>query len=271
MKVEVKRAPPSLPSAREKVKKPLVFLPDTVVYFARVRPSSCREPVIVEPSERSFFQGTRGKIIESLGRTGGATAREIATELGLTPNAVRQQFSTLAGEGLVATRSARRGPTKPTLLYHLTQKAERLFPQRTDQLLHLVLNQIADEEGGDRIDDIFRRIGKRSAEKFRPRLEGKDYAGKIHELAAILREQGVIADVEQLDDGKLVLREHNCPFAASVRRHPEVCTLIHTVMDELLPGTQNHTTSFAKGDNVCTFELTEDASTAAEAIEMGRS
>ena len=223
-------------------------------------------------SEERFFQGTRGKIVECLGRTGGSTAREIAAELGLTPNAVRQQLSSLAAEALVETRPTRRGPTKPTLLYHLTQKAERLFPQHTDKLLHLVLNQIADDEGGERITDLFRSIGKRSADKFRDRLEGKDYAGKIHELAAILREQGVIADVEQLADGKLILREHNCPFANSVRNHPEVCTLIHTVMEELLPGEQNHTTSFAKGDDVCTFELTSDATeAAAEAIKMGRS
>ncbi len=231
----------------------------------------CVIEIIVESEER-FFQSTRGKIVESLGRTGGATAREIAAELGLTPNAVRQQLSTLVMEGLVQTRPTRRGPTKPTLLYHLTQKAERLFPQRTDQLLHLVLSQIADDDGDERINDLFRSIGKRSAEKFRSRLEGKDYAGKVHELAAILREQGVIADVEQRADGKLVLREHNCPFAGSVRNHPEVCTLIHTVMDELLPGEQNHTTSFAKGDDVCTFELTADvAETAAEAVKMGRS
>jgi len=223
-------------------------------------------------SREHFFQTSRGKIVESLKRRGVAGARELAAELGLTANAVRQQLAALAAEGLVEASPARRGPTKPTLLYHLTDKAERLFPQRNDQLLHLVLSELTAEEGSDRVAELFRNIGKRSAEKFRERLEGKDFAGKVRELTAILREQGVIADVDRADDGTLVLREHTCPFSTSVKHYPQVCTLIHTVMEELIPGEHMQTTSLAKGDTECRFEFRPGAAREqVETVELGRS
>ncbi|MDE2572164.1 MAG: winged helix-turn-helix transcriptional regulator [bacterium] len=206
-----------------------------------------------------FFQSSRGKIVECLKRAGGAGARDLAATLGLTPNAVRQQLAALSAEGLVRAEPTRRGPTKPTLLYRLTEKGERLFPQRNDQLLHLVLSELAQEGGSDRVVELFRSIGRRSAEKFRTRLEGKDFSGKVEELTAILREQGVIADVERSADGTMVLREHTCPFSTSVKHHPQVCTLIHTVMEELIPGEHTQETSLAKGDRECRFELREHA------------
>ena len=50
-------------------------------------------------------------------------------------------------------------------------------------------------------------------------------------LAAVLREEGVEADVIDLN-GTIQLREHNCPYSKTVGEHPEVCSIIHTVLRE---------------------------------------
>lgn len=208
-----------------------------------------------------FFQTTRGRILESLKRKGSLTAAELAAEHGLTPNAVRQHLGKLEAEKLVDERAARRGRTKPSFVYSITADGERLFPQRYDVLLNAVLHEIQREEGRDRVTDLFRKIGERSARKYADRFEGKDAAGRVDELTKLLREQGVVADCERTADGFLI-REHNCPFKETVAAHPQVCTVVHTLMHEVLPGVPEQRSSIARGDSVCEFHLTADGSRA---------
>jgi predicted ArsR family transcriptional regulator len=208
--------------------------------------------------EASFFQTTRGRIIQSLKRHGARTASELSKELGLTANAIRQHLARSERDGLVLETSARRGPTKPSLLFSLTGEGERLFPQRYGVLLNAVLNELRAEEGEERVSALFRNLGKRSARKYASRFEGKGEEQRVAELTNILQEQGVLADFERTRDG-FVLREHNCPFKDTALAHPQVCGVIHTLMQEVLPSTPTQRTSIAKGDDVCEFVIPSKA------------
>lgn len=204
--------------------------------------------------EAAFFHTTRGRILESLKKHGGSTAAELAVEHGLTANAVRLHLGRLEVDGLIREGSARRGRTKPSAVYLVTNAGERLFPQRYDVLLNAVLHELQLEEGQDRVTALFRKIGERSARKYADRFEGKGTGERVDELAKILREQGVVADCEATHDG-FVLREHNCPFKDTVADHPQVCTVVHTLMNEVLPSAPEQRTSIARGDAACEFHI----------------
>jgi predicted ArsR family transcriptional regulator len=204
--------------------------------------------------EDAFFQTTRGRVLESLKRRGGSTAAELAAEHGLTVNAVRQHLSRLEGEGLIAEGRTRRGRTKPSVVYSVTHAGERLFPQRYDVLLNAVLHELQLEDGDDRVTALFKRIGERSARKYAGRFEGKALPERVDEVTKILREQGVVADCEPKDGG-FVIREHNCPFKETAGAHPQVCTVVHTLMNEVLPSKPDQRSSIARGDAVCEFHI----------------
>jgi len=204
--------------------------------------------------EAAFFQTTRGRILESLKRRGNRTAAELAAEHGLTTNAVRQHLSRLEGDGLVVDSRVRRGRTKPSQAYAVTHAGERLFPQRYDVLLNAVLHELRLEGGAERVASVFRRIGQRSARKYADRFEGKDLAGRVEEITRILREQGVVADCAATGDG-FVIREHTCPFRETVAANSEVCSVVHTLMAEVLPGAPEQRSSIARGDNICEFHI----------------
>lgn len=206
--------------------------------------------------EASFFQTTRGRIVESLKRNRARTAAELSSEQGVTPNAIRQHLSRLERDGLVLGRAQRLGPTKPTLVYSLTEEGERLFPQRYPTLLNAVLRELEDEGGTDNVARVFRNIGKRSAQRHAGRFAGKDVAGRVAELADFLRERGVVVEHAKTADG-FVLREYNCPFRDSVASHPEVCSMVHTLMEEVLPAKPRQTSSIARGDERCEFVVPE--------------
>jgi predicted ArsR family transcriptional regulator len=205
-------------------------------------------------NRNGFFQSTRGRILESLKRQGNRTAADLAREHSLTPNAVRQHLSRLEADGLIAEATARRGRTKPSLVFSVTTSGERLFPHRYDVLLNAVLHELKLEEGDQRVSELFRKIGERSVRKYAGRFEGKDDAGRVDEFTKLLQEQGVVAECERSEKG-FVIREHNCPFKENVAANPQICSVVHTMMNELLPAKPRQTHSIARGDEVCEFHI----------------
>jgi predicted ArsR family transcriptional regulator len=204
--------------------------------------------------EDAFFHTTRGRILESLKRRGNRTAAELAQEHALTVNAVRQHLAKLESEGLISEGRARRSRTKPSMVYSVTHAGERVFPQRYDVLLNAVLHEIQAEDGEDRVNELFRKIGERSIRKYASRFEGKDTAARVGEMTKILRQQGALADCEA-EDGGFVIREHTCPFKETAGAHPQVCTVVHTLLNEFLPGKPEQPTSIARGDDACEFHI----------------
>jgi predicted ArsR family transcriptional regulator len=201
-----------------------------------------------------FFQSTRGKIVTALRRRHAASAVDLAEEFGLSTNAVRQQLLTLERDGYVAERSVRRGPTKPTLEYSLTPSAETLFPQRYDLMLNALLREVKDTLGPQALASVMDGMGRRAVTKYKDRITAPDTRGRAVELAGVLRENGVEADVIDIG-GAIELREHNCPYAKTVGEHPEVCSIIHTVLREAVSGEMTQVESIATGGDACRFEI----------------
>jgi predicted ArsR family transcriptional regulator len=227
----------------KKVKETLDFPTGTMLRWVRQKMQTER-----------FFASTRGRIAAALRRRHSASAADLAQELRLSPNAIRQHLASLQREGLVTERPVRRGKTKPTHAFSLTGAGERLFPQRYDVLLNAVLREVREIGGEQAVTEIFRRMGRRSAEKITARtahLQGEERVGAFVDL---LREHGVEADYNA--DGKTyVIREHNCPYSETVKEHPQVCSVIHTVLRELFPAGSRQTESLATGGEACRFEV----------------
>src|SRR5579863_6095571 len=201
-----------------------------------------------------FFQTTRGKIVAELRQRGSASAADLAAVFNLSPNAVRQQLVVLERDGLVVEQSVRRGPTKPTLEFSLTSQADRLFPQQYDKMLSAVLREVKDAYGQPAVDAIFGSIARRAVEKANARITATDGEGRIAQLTEVLRSGGVAAEYSLIDGG-FMLEEHNCPYSDVVKDHPEVCSVIHHVLDETIGGEHRQIESLANGGKSCKFEV----------------
>jgi predicted ArsR family transcriptional regulator len=203
-----------------------------------------------------FFDSTRGKIVGALRERHSASAFDLAQAFGLSANAIRQQLVVLERDGLVVGHSVRRGKTKPTVEYSLTAEAERYFPQRYDKMLNAVLREIRATGGDQAVQQVFERIGKRSAEKLTPRDgEPADAEHQLISLVESLKESGVAAELSRDEAGKLILHEHNCPYASVVAENPEACTAIHTILESVAPGKTEQVESIATGGEECRFEI----------------
>jgi DeoR family transcriptional regulator, suf operon transcriptional repressor len=201
-----------------------------------------------------FFDSTRGKIVEALRNRRAVSAHELAEEFGLSPNAIRQQLLILERDGLVVGKSVRRGKTKPTHEYALTGLADRYFPQAYDKILNAVLRELRETGGDGAVAGVFEAIGKRSAARLCERVAGQPVDVRLAEIAASVRASGVSVEIERRGD-TMVLHEHNCPYASVVSEHPEACSVIHTMLGDVVSPDVKQTESLATGGSECRFEV----------------
>lgn len=201
-----------------------------------------------------FFASTRGKIVTELRRRGSASAADLAREFGLSPNAVRQQLVVLERDGLVLETPVRRGPTKPTLEFSLTDEAGKLFPQAHDKMLAAVLREVRDQFGTPAVDRIFDGLSKRAIERARQHVTAEAPEQKVAQLTELLRASGVVAEYSLIDGG-FALHEHNCPYSNVAQEHPEMCQVIHNVIEDTIGGEHQQTESLARGGKECRFEM----------------
>ncbi len=171
---------------------------------------------------QQLLDTSRGRIVTLL-RTGGRTADDIATHLGLTPSAVRAQITAMERDGVVKKVGKKRGTTRPFLVYELTAEIEQLLSKAYVPLLTRLVDVFAQALPAKQLETLLRRTGKEMADELSPE---KRVSGALESRAAaasaLLNEQlGALTQVER--NGDIVIRGSGCPLAALTGKHRGVC------------------------------------------------
>lgn len=172
---------------------------------------------------------TRGQILALLCR-GPQTVSELAAILDLTANGVRGHLAALEADGLVKHTGVRRGVGKPAHVFQLTPGGHSLLSWAYRPVLHAVLDVLGDIIREKELPDLLRQAGRRLAAQH-PKATG-DLRARAEAGAAVLRELGSVTKVEE--DGAILIRGMCCPLAEIVPDHPQVCTLIESLLGEVL-------------------------------------
>src|SRR5688572_5426014 len=77
---------------------------------------------------QQLLDSSRGRIVTLL-RHAGLTVDDIATQLALTPNAVRAQMTVMERDGVVRRVGQRPGTTRPSHVFELTPEVEQLLSE----------------------------------------------------------------------------------------------------------------------------------------------
>ncbi len=185
--------------------------------------------MIPRQSNDRFWDSTRGRIVVLL-RKGECSVNDLAKALDLTDNAVRAHLTALGRDGLARQSGTRRGIRKPNLTYCLTPDAERLFPKVYGSLLGHFLGVLKERLPPNEVDAFVRAIGHQMAPHLQPDVQTPDLREKA---AAVLHRLGGFCDSVGRN-GTIGFRCSDCPLAAVVVSHPEVCRLVETVLADTL-------------------------------------
>src|SRR6202171_6438338 len=169
-------------------------------------------------------RSTRMEVLELLRRRGGCSAETIATDLGITPNAVRQHLTNLERDGLVVSHPEKSGRGRPALLFKLTERADSVFPKRYGQLATMVLQEVQEMGGPEALDEVFSRLPARHATAIERDLVAHSFDDKLRFVVAWIGRAGTLAEQTETEEGVKVTI-HNCPFRHTALQFPQVCTI----------------------------------------------
>ena len=102
---------------------------------------------LIDPDLPLGQRGQRGAVLLQLKRGRELTAKDLASRLGLSLNAVRHHLKELELEGLVGHQRLHRGVGAPVFVYRLSAGGEALFPRRYGQALTAMLDHVVEHEG----------------------------------------------------------------------------------------------------------------------------
>ncbi|MGI8752810.1 MAG: helix-turn-helix transcriptional regulator [Acidimicrobiales bacterium] len=223
------------------------------------RPS---EPVELAPTETAGagsglagFSPAVGAVLERLKAAGDISADELAAELGITVSAVRQHLRPLEEQGLVAHRDERRGPGRPRRRYCLAPAAESLWPKRYGQLTNQLLGFL-EATDPDLVARVFDQRGAERVRRAEVRLAGKPFDDRVRELAAILDEDGYLADATHVEPGFWTVNEHNCAVLDVARRYDHACTSELAFLRASVPEADiERVAHIVSGAHSCVYEI----------------
>jgi predicted ArsR family transcriptional regulator len=199
--------------------------------------------------------GTRTRVLEEIMARGSATAGDLATELQLTPAAVRRHLTALTDGGFIATRDRRapgaRGRGRPAKVFVPTDQGRAGFDHQYDELAIDVLNYLVAQHGPAAIPAYARFHFAQFAERH---ADISTDPSPADALARALTADGYMATVQDVPSG-LQLCQHHCPVAAVASTFPIFCAAETEAFSQLLGSHVQRLATIAHGDGVCTTHI----------------
>jgi predicted ArsR family transcriptional regulator len=166
-------------------------------------------------------------------RRGPATVDDLATETGLTPNAVRFHLASLEADGDVQAGGTRRheGAGKPAVLYVLTPEAEVGYSKAYAPVLAATIAELKETVPRDQVIPFLRRVGRRLAGSVKP--SNRPLAQRVAAGANLINDVGGSATVSKRKDMFVIIGQ-GCPLGAVVAGDPCVCSAVESLLSTVI-------------------------------------
>lgn len=147
---------------------------------------------------------------------GALTVPSLSQQLGITGEAVRQQLSRLAKEGLVTATSSPSGVGRPLQRWSLTPAAQTRFPDTHASLTVKLLDIIRKNLGEAALDSIVAEREDETRAAYQAAMSGcHSLQSRVAMLAEMRSSEGYMASWQKNADGSFTLIENHCPICAA--------------------------------------------------------
>ncbi len=194
------------------------------------------------------------------------TMAELIQARGVTRTAITEQLTALQEAGLITRQVERGGRGRPKHRYSATEAALQLFPNQSGRLVPALLSAVREICGPEVTAEILQLVSDRMAGFYRSRVTAEQLGPRLEQLAAALREDGVLVEVFQ-EQGQWTLREKTCPFVTMVGPDREACQVEQAMLTTLLGLPVAIGQCRLDGCNGCTWHLPSQPSACQTPIE----
>lgn len=206
---------------------------------------------------------TRDRVRRAVGEQGPVSARDLSSDLGLTPAAVRRHLDALADAGLIAEHQAPPGPQgrgrgRPARKYVLTDRGQEQLVTSYDGVATAALHFLAEAAGPDAVEAFAASHAAELEERLRAVIEeaGDDMEARTEALAEALSGEGFAASARPVAKGTglagIQLCQGHCPVKQIASEFRQFCDAETEVISRLLGVHVQRLATLAGGEHVCT-------------------
>jgi len=165
------------------------------------------------------------RILHTLKTRGPLSTGELATILGVSGEAARQQMARLEDDGLVAGEREGGAVGRPRQRWSLTDKAQGRFPDSHPELTVQLIRSIERSLGPAALDRVIEAREEEQRRAYRKALTGaRSLRQRVERLAAARSAEGYMAAASEEPGGRgLLLVENHCPICAAARACQGFC------------------------------------------------
>lgn len=208
--------------------------------------------------------GAAARVARRLLEGGPASASQLATELALTPAAVRRHLDVLESAAFVSAHeeapfgpkaSGPRGRGRPAKVFALTAAGRDAFDQVYDDVALGALRFMAAQPQQNLVAEYARQRFASSERRYAASMRGTTPAERARELADLLSEDGFAARVQAAPNDAVQLCQHHCPMQHVAEEFPEFCEAEQAAFSRLLGTHTVRISTIASGAGICTTHV----------------
>jgi predicted ArsR family transcriptional regulator len=205
------------------------------------------------------MQSTRQRILNAIAEAPGASAQELAGQLGLSVMSVRHHLGMLARDGLItASVQAQPGTVgRPQWRYSLTAAGSEVFPSNVTYLTSLLLQEAQERLPAAEYEALLAGVAERLAASCPP-IAMPISANRLDQIVAFLNNMGYQAGWNQNvgEAGDYLVWIGRCPYRWLSQHHPELCRVDQALLARLSGASVEHLPAEAgSGSRRCVYRL----------------
>jgi len=167
---------------------------------------------------------TADQILFLLKTRGAKTAQQLADMLELTSMGARRHLEAAEEKGLVTYEDVAEKVGRPSRRWLLTEAGHARFPDRHSDLTLQLITQVRSLFGEEGMEKLIIAREQASEAFYREAIDDNAALTERVQALALARDvEGYMAEVEQQDDGTLLLVENHCPICAAARECQSFC------------------------------------------------
>lgn len=208
-------------------------------------------------SDQSPLRNRLRSLIDALKYRGRATVTELATDLELNVETVREHLRTLETRQLVRRDGTQRqGPGRPEVVFVLTADAEALFPRREGEMLQALTRYLVAQGQAPLLRGFLKAHAAERREQGLTAIAGLSGKRRVDEVVQLFDDMGFMP---VLEGNGTTLRLCHCPLRDMVEVTQLPCRQELDLLRDLLGSPLVRMTHLPRGDAACVYHIGEEA------------
>ena len=167
---------------------------------------------------------TREATLTLLLRQGEIDAAGLASQLGISVQAMRRHLRTLEDEGLVESTAVTAGPGRPSNLWRLTSRGHQHFPDGSETFAIGLLDSLAQSLPPEMLSALLQQQAQDKADQYRRHLGDAPLEERVRALVDLRSREGYVSDMAPAEDGRgWCISEFHCSVQRIAEEFPAIC------------------------------------------------